>query len=43
MKRNLEKFLPDIITFGIDLCGDYGEHHSIVTGLNNLGVSLKIV
>ncbi|MEM2613119.1 MAG: hypothetical protein QXO15_02695 [Nitrososphaerota archaeon] len=40
-KQNIEGFLADTLSSGIDPCGEYGEYHSIVTGLEHLGTRLE--
>ncbi|MEM4466317.1 MAG: hypothetical protein QXE61_04485 [Nitrososphaerota archaeon] len=40
-KQNIEEFLTDVLSSGIDPCGEYGEYHSIVTGLKHLGTRLE--
>jgi len=40
-KQNIENFMKEVLSKGIDPCGEYGEYHSIVTGLKSLGKSLK--
>ena len=40
-KQNIEDFLADALSSGIDPCGEYGEYHSIVVGLEYLGVRLE--
>jgi len=40
-EQNIENFLEEVLSKGIDPCGEYGEYHSIVTELKGLGKSLK--
>jgi len=40
-KQNIGDFLADTLSSGIDPCGEYGEYHSIVTGLEHLGTRLE--
>jgi len=40
-KQNIENFLEEVLSKGIDPCGEYGEYHSTVTELKSLGKSLK--
>ncbi|MEM2661339.1 MAG: hypothetical protein QXS74_08485, partial [Nitrososphaeria archaeon] len=40
-KQNIEDFLADALSSGIDPCGEYGEYHSIVIGLEHLGTRLE--
>jgi len=40
-KQNIEGFLVDALSSSIDPCGEYGEYHSIVTGLEHLGTRLE--
>jgi len=40
-KQNIENFVEEVLSKGIDPCGEYGEYHSIVTKLKNLGKGLK--
>jgi len=40
-KQNIENFMKEVLSKGIDPCGEYGEYHSIVTELKSLGKSLK--
>jgi len=40
-KQNIENFVEEVLSKGIDPCGEYGEYHSIVTELKILGKSLK--
>ena len=40
-QQNLEEFLADILSRGIDPCGEYGEYHSLVTGLKEIKLSLR--
>ncbi|MEM4004248.1 MAG: hypothetical protein QXM43_01285, partial [Desulfurococcaceae archaeon] len=35
------EFLTDVLSSGIDPCGEYGEYHSIVIGLEHLGTRLE--
>ena len=40
-EQNIESFLEEVLSKGIDPCGEYGEYHSIVTELKNLDKRLK--
>ena len=40
-KQNIENFVEEVLSKGIDPCGEYGEYHSIVTELKSLGKGLK--
>jgi len=40
-EQNIEGFLTDVLSSGIDPCGEYGEYHSIVIGLEHLGTRLE--
>ena len=40
-QQNLEEFLTDVLSRGIDPCGEYGEYHSLVTGLKEIKLSLR--
>jgi len=42
-QQNLEEFLADILSRGIDPCGEYGEYHSLVTGLKEVKVGFRPV
>lgn len=42
-QENFEEFLIDILSRGIDPCGEYGEYHSLVIGLRDVKVDLKLV
>ncbi|MCR8454590.1 MAG: hypothetical protein NDP13_06355 [Crenarchaeota archaeon] len=40
-KQNIEEFLMDVLSSGIDPCGEYGEYHSLVVSLDLLGIKLE--
>ena len=40
-RQNFEEFLTDVLSRGIDPCGEYGEYHTLVTGLKEAKVSLR--
>jgi len=40
-KQNIEEFLTDVLSSGIDPCGEYGEYHSLVTSLDYLSTKLE--
>ncbi|HDJ66323.1 MAG TPA: hypothetical protein ENF33_01220 [Nitrososphaeria archaeon] len=42
-RQNFEGFLTDVLSRGIDPCGEYGEYHTLVTGLKEAKVSLRPV
>jgi len=42
-RENLEEFLTDILSRGVDPCGEYGEYHTLVTRLKEMKVSLRPV
>jgi len=42
-RQNFEEFLTDVLSRGIDPCGEYGEYHTLVTGLKEIKVSLRPV
>ena len=42
-RQNFEEFLTDVLSRGIDPCGEYGEYHTLVTGLKEAKVSLRPV
>jgi len=42
-RRNFEEFLTDVLSRGIDPCGEYGEYHTLVTGLKEAKVGLRPV
>ena len=35
-QQNFEEFLTDVLSRGIDPCGEYGEYHTLVTGLKEV-------
>jgi len=40
-RQNFEEFLTDVLSRGIDPCGEYGEYHTLVTGLKEAKVGLR--
>ena len=42
-RQNFEEFLTDVLSRRIDPCGEYGEYHTLVTGLKEVKVSLRPV
>jgi len=40
---NFEEFLTDILSRGTDPCGEYGEYHTLVTGLKEIKLNLRPV
>ena len=42
-RQNFEGFMTDVLSRGIDPCGEYGEYHTLVTGLKEAKVSLRPV
>lgn len=40
-KQNIGNFISDALSSSIDPCGEYGEYHSLVVGLNVLRIRLK--
>ena len=42
-RQNFEEFMTDVLSRGIDPCGEYGEYHTLVTGLKEVKISLRPV
>jgi len=42
-RQNFEEFLTDVLSRGMDPCGEYGEYHTLATGLKEVKVSLRPV
>ena len=40
-KQNIENFIEEVLSKGVDPCGEYGEYHSIVIQLKNFSSGLK--
>ena len=40
-RQNFEEFMTDVLSRGIDPCGEYGEYHTLVTGLKEVKISLR--
>ena len=40
-RQNFEEFLTEVLSRGIDPCGEYGEYHTLVTGLKEVKISLR--
>ena len=41
--QSFEEFLTDVLSMGIDPCGEYGEYHTLVTALKEMKVGLRPV
>jgi len=40
-RENFEEFLAEVLSNGIDPCGEYGEYHTLVSELKEIKINLK--